>query len=346
MVHVEERLLVQLRRASIGIVCVVAIGTLACRRQGAVTPHRAGFASHLHLKGPETGLSVSPDGTMLVFSAMDGNKRGIFALRMANRSVSPMINTPRSASWPVFSPSGRQIAFAMETDDGKASEIWIYDISAGTSRRLTTSGSCDTAPCFAPDEQFIVFARATRFRPASMGGYRWDDWDLCRVSVADGSEEQLTWSRFYEMGRPVVSADGGSIYVGAISRQPVGVNEQIYVVHPGDGGVPIAILGAAGQTRVHPAYPTHGSPFLAQDGKEIVFVSDVRTMYDYEVWTASLTGGVPSQITHDRGYNDEPSLMPNGDIAYLADAKRDGEWEIRLWRKADGTEERIYPPGR
>ena len=60
----------------------------------------------------------------------------------------------KSYSFPRFSPDGKQIAVVVTTSG--SSEVWIYDIASGTSRRLTSGGSSDR-PEWTPDGKRLLY---------------------------------------------------------------------------------------------------------------------------------------------------------------------------------------------
>src|SRR5262249_43990620 len=69
--------------------------------------------------------------------------------------VEPLKLSPGPYLHPRVSPNGRQIAFA--SDDGKDATIWIYDLSAATSKRRLTVGGRNRFPMWSADGQRVAF---------------------------------------------------------------------------------------------------------------------------------------------------------------------------------------------
>jgi Tol biopolymer transport system component len=68
----------------------------------------------------------------------------------------PLRETPGVFRNPAFSPDGKRLA--LEINDGKRSDVWVYEWERDTLTRLTFAGNNNISPAWAPDGQRIVYS--------------------------------------------------------------------------------------------------------------------------------------------------------------------------------------------
>src|SRR5690349_18574916 len=78
----------------------------------------------------------------------------------------------------MLSPDGKQLLYSRTEKDDGPSHIYIANLDGTKPRQVTNSASDDRDPAWAPDGKHVIFVRAARHRPYSMGGMVWDDMDL------------------------------------------------------------------------------------------------------------------------------------------------------------------------
>ena len=71
----------------------------------------------------------------------------------------PFTTDPGFQLWPSFSPDGKQVAFAMNSEKQDNWDIYIKQIGSETPRRLTTDPHDDALPAWSPDGLSIAFVR-------------------------------------------------------------------------------------------------------------------------------------------------------------------------------------------
>src|SRR5262249_84084 len=165
-------------------------------------------------------FDISPDGSQIVFSAADGD---IYTLNLGTMKVTPLINTPFEESSPSYSPDGKKVAYSQSDAKNNYSSIYLLDLATRETTCLTgDQKSYDTGPSFSADGKQIAFSRAHRHRPYSMGGWTWDDWDICVIN-ADGSKlKRISQSKYYGAKTPRFVDKGGSILFTADANRPAG----------------------------------------------------------------------------------------------------------------------------
>jgi eukaryotic-like serine/threonine-protein kinase len=71
----------------------------------------------------------------------------------------PFVSLPGVTRSPSFSPDGNQIAFNWNGPAGDNSDVYVQQIGAGSSLRLTTDAGNDYSPTWSPDGRWIAFLR-------------------------------------------------------------------------------------------------------------------------------------------------------------------------------------------
>jgi Tol biopolymer transport system component len=68
----------------------------------------------------------------------------------------PLRETPGNYTNPMFSPDGKRLA--LEINDGKRTDIWVYEWERDALTRLTFAGEANASPVWTPDGQRIVYS--------------------------------------------------------------------------------------------------------------------------------------------------------------------------------------------
>ncbi len=174
----------------------------------------------LHIMRP--GLSWSPDGTEIAFSAKAGSEDVIYIADAEHGNIVKTLHPGLDAVYaPSFSPDGSSIVFD-GLKDGMA-DIYLININSGELDRLTRDVYDDRNPVFSPLGDEIVFASDRQNESDSIWHY--GQYALYKMSLADRDLIQIT-ERETHVGRAAFSNDGEKI-VFASNRQ--GVNN-LYVL--------------------------------------------------------------------------------------------------------------------
>lgn len=96
--------------------------------------------------------AISPDGTQIAFCY----KGDIFTVPAKGGKATQITSNPAYDSNPVWSPDGRQIAFA---SDRKGSlDIYLVSAQGGTPKRITTSSHTETPMAFRDDKHIVYLS--------------------------------------------------------------------------------------------------------------------------------------------------------------------------------------------
>ena len=180
-------------------------------------------------------------------------------------------------------------------------ELWRMDLDGSNPKQLTDSPGIVGLPNCSPDGKWVVY-HIVGERKAT----------IWKVSIDGGVPVQLTTE---ESGRPIVSPDGKFVacnYGEARSDAPIKL-----AIVPIEGGPPLRIVDLPLVIK-SPAY------CWTADGHGFVYIDSVNRVYN--LWSQSLDGGPPKQLT-DFG----------SDQIFRFDLTRDGK-KIALSRGHEGAD--------
>ncbi len=257
-------------------------------------------------------IDLSPDGKTLVFSSADGD---LFLLDMGQLAVTRLTDTDRIESYPSFSPDGKQIVFASHEGGTSPSRIDVLTLEDHTVRTVTDSKDhSDMLPRFTPDGSQIVFARAYEHRPYSMGGWKWDDWDVCRVHGDGGDVQRLTEQAYYQLYRIVPRTSDQFVY----AADSLGLNTPAALYEVSTEGQPSQLIPRPGKSNTD-VNAWASDPMLAPDGTTLTFCSDRTKPFFYDVCVKPADGPAKGLVGTKSRYNRLPDFFPDGKrIVFLA----------------------------
>lgn len=179
----------------------------------------------LQYEGVQTqgqGLSVSADGTTMVFAAVKAGTSQLFFYDLAEKNLKRSYQGPfELVSSPAFSPDGSRLAFVGRRDG--MSDIYVMRPDGSDLRPLTQDRYDDDAPHWSPDGRSIVHVteRGTR--------------QLALIEGVDGSapSQKLLTRSPCEHLTPWWDASGERIYY-ASDEQDARYNLYVYMVKDGE----------------------------------------------------------------------------------------------------------------
>lgn len=240
-------------------------------------------------------FSVSADGTLAYRAGVSSIVQFTWVDR-ASRQLAP-IGAPGVLAEPCFSPDEKRVVFGKSEPQPKSGDIWLLDLSRGTTTRFTFNPSQEVCPLWSPDGTRIVFS-------SNRNGQQ----DLYQKnSAGTGSEEPLVHSGV-DLYADDWSLDGR--YILYESNDPK-TEFDLWVLPMIGDRKPFLFL----QTEFN---ETHSQ--FSPDGRWVAYVSDESGRPEVYVQSFAASGG-KWQIS--AGGGDQPKWRRDGkELFYLSSARR------------------------
>jgi tricorn protease len=188
------------------------------------------------------GFSVAPNGDYL---AVDF--RGEITIVPTETGVGEktrVTNSPWRERMQTYSPDGKQLAYV--SDESGEEEVWLYDLAAGSRKKLTQHASVKGDLTWAPNSQKLAFTAANR---------------IFEVDVAGGDPRELAHNPAGGYSLSEYAPDG---------------NWLVYTRRDGEQNADVYLFDVRGRTERNmtssPFMETGGA--LTPDGKTLVFQSN------------------------------------------------------------------------
>ena len=106
---------------------------------------------------PARTPSMSPDGTLIVFSSPRSGNGDIYQVNSDGSKPIRLTSDPSFETDPIFSPDGLTVAFARETNGYR--HLWLMNRDGTNQKQLTHENLLDDVQSFSPDGSELSFRR-------------------------------------------------------------------------------------------------------------------------------------------------------------------------------------------
>jgi eukaryotic-like serine/threonine-protein kinase len=252
--------------------------------------------------GPKGWGALSPDGNQIVFSwrAPGSKRRHLYLKPVGEGEPRQLTQSDHDDTYSAWSPDGKQIAFTREVNGSQglvSQDVFLIAVEGGTERKV---GQTWRGVSWSPDGKTLALTRVPNEAadPAQESG------GVYLLSLATGETRELTKAQRDSF--PVFSPDGKWM---VLKRQIAGSAAQLSVM-PAEGG-------EARQVTFDPLQPIRAATWTP-DSREVVFAS-LRSGADGSLWRVSVDGGAPRPVSATLRDASDPSISPQGRMAYLED---------------------------
>lgn len=262
--------------------------------------------------------TISPDGRTVVWSALSttGN---IWSLPLGPRgepagAPRPLTREQARNTWPVFSPSGKSIAFGRSWP-GLNPDIWTMDADGQNRTQITTSPTAELIGDWLPDGRRLFFVNHRAKKSA-----------LWTIDTITRKEEPLPLPD-REFGSPRISPDAKRL---------------AYQTKKGSNTTNIWVADLTTGERKQLTFDREfiGFPCWSPDGKFLAI--QVTRGDDVMVAIVPSEGGDPVQLTFDRGLSWPFSWSPDGDKIAFAGSRND-RWAVWWVSRSTLAQQRLTP---
>jgi len=261
------------------------------------------------LSGSEAMPSFSPDGNEVVFVLRETVNSGIYTALVDGEKVLRLTSNSGDR-YPVWSPSGKQVAFARASEEGQA--IYLIPSLGGTERRMYAgpAGDFPWSLSWAPSGEALAFSESSADRTHAR---------ISQLSMRDSSIRPLTFPPEQQLDyAPAFSPDG--LTLAFVRSAVTGDLSDLYTM-PVKGGE------AKRLTYLNRAIAMQLS--WTADSSEIVFCSNQAGALT--LWRITASGGNPRPIEGVGAGACGPAISRKGnELAYQHGLRRDGIWRLKL----------------
>jgi dipeptidyl aminopeptidase/acylaminoacyl peptidase len=275
---------------------------------------------------------LSPDGKWLAFDAstidLAANARHSAVYLMPSNGGTAKAITPgnKQDDSPVWSPDGKTIAYVSNRET-PAKQIFLYDVAAGTSRRISNLDGGAGSLKWAPDGSGLIAVS--------------DIYPDCGVEPDCIKSKNDAAASAPSKGRILT----GLLYRHWTAWQEPTRAHILYVpltgnardLTPGSFDAPPFSVGGGDEFDISP------------DGKELVYASNTdknaEVSTNADLFLVPMSGGTAKRITTRGGADTSPKYSPDGRyIAWRSQARPGYEsdlWELWLYDRSNGATRRI-----
>lgn len=254
---------------------------------------------------------ISPDGTEIAFCY----KGDIYKVPVQGGTATQLTTQASYEANPVWSPDGKQIAFA--SDRNGSFDIFIMSADGGAARRLTYHSASEIPSTFTPDGKFVLFSASIQDPAASVMFPSGAMTELYKVPVGGGRTEQVLgtpaeWVCFDKTGKNFLYQDQKGFENEWRKHHTSSITRDIWL-YDTKTGKHTNLTDRGGEDR---------NPVYAPDGNTVYFLSE-RNGGSFNVYSFPLS--TPQDVKAVTAFKTHPvrflSVSDKGTLCYTYDGE-------------------------
>jgi Tol biopolymer transport system component len=195
----------------------------------------------------------------------------------------PFTSSAGAKSTPAFSPDGKELAFAWQSEKDDGLRIYVKLVGAGTPLRLTAGPGDDDSPAWSPDSRFVAFMRHSQ----NATGY-------LIVPSLGGPERRI--GDAYHAG---VGVAWGSVVAWSPDAKDLLITDRSSAQDSHEHILLISLENGQRRVVLTPPGPYLASATYSPDGKYIAFVQGAGFLAQ-ELFVLRVATGDAVQLTSDK----------------------------------------------